>query len=411
MPSSLVLSILLLLLLQANHGRAAILGLRSSDAIPTHGASAPPAGEISATSDVDGNGARQQSGGLALQEDRPGDEMAHLGDVEERNIHDLSVLSHLFARNDTSGQFQSDITSTLTYHLVPTPLINDLLTISFPHAPNICANTLEDVQIPDYESLRTTTLANRKLHGRFLHLTDLHPDEFYKFNSAVAQMCHRKTPKKGKGKHLGGDVSDGEEHEEKEQEEKAGWFGVPFRCVSELNMFWIETDIRLDSECDSPLTLTNLTLDHLHKEWAENIDFVVCTFCFYSRHRRCQWTDWVFVLQGQETVPGENLSPTGRFELITNTFRHDNDNLLPRTPSAIYEMNRCVPILFFLCQLLISSKPSELSQIRCARLSPTFPLFRASVRPHSFPYSALFSWCVREQRHLATQWYVYSIMG
>jgi hypothetical protein len=29
-------------------------------------------------------------------------------------------------------------------------------------------------------------------------------------------------------------------------------------------------------ECDSPWTLTNLTLDYLQKEWAHNIDFVIC---------------------------------------------------------------------------------------------------------------------------------------
>jgi hypothetical protein len=75
-----------------------------------------------------------------------------------------------------------------------------------------------------------------------LHLTDLHPDEFYKAHSAVAQFCHRKSPKKkkkkknGKGKHVR-DVRDGggeeeeeeEEEEESMKEEKAGWFGVPFR--------------------------------------------------------------------------------------------------------------------------------------------------------------------------------------
>ena len=57
------------------------------------------------------------------------------------------------------------------------------------------------------------------------------------------------------------------------------------------------------SECDSPITLVNLTLDHLHQEWSNNIDFVI-------------WTG--------------------------DSARHDNDNLLPRTPSAIYEMNRSV---------------------------------------------------------------------
>ena len=63
-----------------------------------------------------------------------------------------------------------------------------------------------------HEAQRTAQLTKRKLHGRFLHITDLHPDEFYKFNTAVGQFCHRKAPKKGE-----------------DSGERAGWFGVPFR--------------------------------------------------------------------------------------------------------------------------------------------------------------------------------------
>lgn len=52
----------------------------------------------------------------------------------------------------------------------------------------------------------------RKLHGRFIHITDLHPDEFYVPNSAVSSFCHRKKPKK--------------------DPERAGYYGVPFRSAS-----------------------------------------------------------------------------------------------------------------------------------------------------------------------------------
>ncbi|KIM25254.1 hypothetical protein M408DRAFT_331351 [Serendipita vermifera MAFF 305830] len=170
---------------------------------------------------------------------------------DEENIHTLSVLSHLHPQDE------------------------------------------------EYESRRTNILANRKLHGRFLHLTDLHPDEFYKFNSAVAQFCHRKAPKKkgkggkGKSKHGAdeeeegqGEVNDSRTNKgDDDDDERAGWFGVPF------------------SDCDSPVTLVNLTLDHLHEEWSTNIDFVI-------------WTG--------------------------DSARHDNDNLLPRTPPAIYAMNRII---------------------------------------------------------------------
>ena len=30
------------------------------------------------------------------------------------------------------------------------------------------------------------------------------------------------------------------------------------------------------SECDSPLVLTNYTLDYIDKHWADQVDFVIC---------------------------------------------------------------------------------------------------------------------------------------
>jgi hypothetical protein len=57
---------------------------------------------------------------------------------------------------------------------------------------------------------QSSPVTARKLHGRFLHITDLHPDEFYIKNGAVSQFCHRKKkPKK--------------------DPERAGYYGVPFR--------------------------------------------------------------------------------------------------------------------------------------------------------------------------------------
>lgn len=124
---------------------------------------------------------------------------------------------------------------------------------------------LLNANIPFHPFLSDDSSATRprKLHGRFLHITDLHPDEFYIFDSAVSQFCHRNKPRKEK--------------------ERAGRWGVPY------------------SDCDSPVALTNLTFEYLQEEWANNIDFVI-------------WTG--------------------------DSARHDNDNKIPRTPSAIYEMNR-----------------------------------------------------------------------
>ncbi|KAJ3741110.1 endopolyphosphatase [Lentinula detonsa] len=102
----------------------------------------------------------------------------------------------------------------------------------------------------------------RHLQGRFLQITDLHPDPFYFPGTSTSKACHNKIPKKKK--------------------KRAGYYGTPY------------------SECDSPLTLTNYTLDFLEEHWADDIDFVI-------------WT-------------GDNA-------------RHENDPEIPRTTNEIYEMN------------------------------------------------------------------------
>ncbi|KAJ3997021.1 Metallo-dependent phosphatase-like protein [Lentinula boryana] len=102
----------------------------------------------------------------------------------------------------------------------------------------------------------------RHLQGRFLQITDLHPDPFYLPGTSTSKACHTKFPKKKK--------------------KRAGYYGTPY------------------SECDSPLTLTNYTLDFLEEHWADDIDFVI-------------WT-------------GDNA-------------RHENDPKIPRTTNEIYEMN------------------------------------------------------------------------
>ncbi|GAW05350.1 vacuolar endopolyphosphatase [Lentinula edodes] len=79
----------------------------------------------------------------------------------------------------------------------------------------------------------------RKLHGRFLQITDLHPDPFYLPGTSTSKACHRKIPK--------------------EEKKRAGYYGTPY------------------SACDAPLTLTNYTLDFLAEHWTEEIDFVIWT--------------------------------------------------------------------------------------------------------------------------------------
>jgi len=92
-----------------------------------------------------------------------------------------------------------------------------------------------DVSVAEPENMRP----RRKLQGRFLHITDMHPDPHYRVGMSEKSACHRKKPRKVK--------------------ERSGQFGMPY------------------SGCDSPFALTNYTLDYIEDEWTSDIDFVVWT--------------------------------------------------------------------------------------------------------------------------------------
>jgi len=76
----------------------------------------------------------------------------------------------------------------------------------------------------------------RKLQGRFLHITDFHPDQFYKVHTSTEEgiACHR-----GKG--------------------LAGTYGAEI------------------TDCDSPFSLVDATFDWINKHVKDDIDFVVWT--------------------------------------------------------------------------------------------------------------------------------------
>lgn len=93
--------------------------------------------------------------------------------------------------------------------------------------------TVQELGLTENEPI---VLANKhRLHGRFLHITDMHPDPYYKKGSLQLEMCHR-------GK-----------------EGKAGKYG----------------DAVLG--CDSPMILMNDTLAWISKHLSDKIDFVVWT--------------------------------------------------------------------------------------------------------------------------------------
>ncbi|KAF5026504.1 hypothetical protein F66182_1426 [Fusarium sp. NRRL 66182] len=89
---------------------------------------------------------------------------------------------------------------------------------------------------PDAATPPLIQQSGRKLNGRFLHITDFHPDEFYKAHSSTSAgiACHR-----GEG--------------------PAGIYGA-------------ET-----TDCDSPLELVDATLHWIRTHLKDDIDFVVWT--------------------------------------------------------------------------------------------------------------------------------------
>ncbi|KAG0709642.1 hypothetical protein DFH29DRAFT_869942 [Suillus ampliporus] len=122
---------------------------------------------------------------------------------------------------------------------------------------------------------------DRKLHGRFLHITDIHPDPYYATGSSQSSQCHRTEP---------------------DDERRAGYYGTPF------------------SECDSPLALTNFTFDFLEDRWSSEIDFVICTHALLA------------------SFPALNWSTVG----TGDNARHDEDDEIPRALDEIFALNRIV---------------------------------------------------------------------
>ncbi|KAF9130499.1 Endopolyphosphatase [Mortierella sp. 14UC] len=122
-----------------------------------------------------------------------------------------------------------------------------------------------------------------RLVGQFLHITDIHPDEFYLNGGTISTSCHRNTTDEDDddmrtrttaplrpGRTDGG---------------YGGMFGSPY------------------SICDSPFSLANATFDWIDRNLIGSLDFVV-------------WT-------------GDNA-------------RHDSDNVRPRTQKEIEDLNKAI---------------------------------------------------------------------
>ncbi|KAJ9114260.1 hypothetical protein QFC22_005712 [Naganishia vaughanmartiniae] len=140
--------------------------------------------------------------------------------------------------------------------------------------------------------------ARRMLKGRFIHITDFHPDPHYVTGGSFDSGCHRTA----------------DEDIVAESLQMSSGVGSSNSISQYTNITGVNVNNKKDkkqegagkwgsglSDCDSPMSLVNLTFDWLQKEWANEVDFVV-------------WT-------------GDNA-------------RHDIDREIPRTPKEIYELNR-----------------------------------------------------------------------
>ncbi|KAL1702321.1 Metallo-dependent phosphatase-like protein [Schizophyllum commune] len=154
---------------------------------------------------------------------------------------------------------------------------------------------------PAQQPLRapSSSAVQRRLTGRFLHITDIHPDPYYKPGTSVKKDCHRKKPRKKKN--------------------RSGYYGTAY------------------SDCDSPLRLANYTLDYLNKEWTDEIDFVIWTGdnARHDNDRKTPRTldeiyalnravaakmERVFLRKGIPVVPSLGNNDVWRPNAITNEF-------------------------------------------------------------------------------------------
>ncbi|ETI22001.1 hypothetical protein G647_06071 [Cladophialophora carrionii CBS 160.54] len=100
--------------------------------------------------------------------------------------------------------------------------------------PNIPGQSNGLQQVIGDPSISKAQPAPRKLRGRFLHITDIHPDPFYKSHSDPTELCHS-----GKG--------------------QAGRFGAEL------------------TDCDTPISLVNATFKWIEDNLKDEIDFVIWT--------------------------------------------------------------------------------------------------------------------------------------
>ncbi|KAI9851011.1 MAG: Endopolyphosphatase, partial [Pleopsidium flavum] len=116
------------------------------------------------------------------------------------------------------------------------------------------------------KSTEDAPILPQQLRGRFLHITDVHPDPFYKFHSSAEEeaACHRGTG-------------------------SAGFLGA-------------ET-----TDCDSPLSLVNETFKWIDANLKDSIDFII-------------WTGDSARHDNDEKIPRSEKQVIGLNELLVSKF-------------------------------------------------------------------------------------------
>lgn len=147
---------------------------------------------------------------------------------------------------------------------------------------------------------KTNSIGNvkKKLHGRFLHITDIHPDDLYQEGSSINLVCHYPMSSNDN------DDSNGDRNNYNYWD-WAPKFGKPM------------------SGCDSPMILMESTIAWIKENLKDKIDFII-------------WT-------------GDNM-------------RHDNDRNHPRLESAIFDMNQLLTTNFYtqICKDQANYNPRDL---------------------------------------------------
>ncbi|KAI8984202.1 Metallo-dependent phosphatase-like protein [Mycotypha africana] len=134
-------------------------------------------------------------------------------------------------------------------------------------------------------------IVNYRLHGRFLHITDIHLDKHYLEGATIKSDCHR-APHKHKKK-------------KKRQGKLAGYWGAP------------------GTDCDSPRRLVHHAIDTIARDWKDKIDFILWTGD-NARH-----DGDVKLTRTKKEILGYNKKVT---QLIQKAFTLDNNRTLPIVP-------------------------------------------------------------------------------